>query len=248
MKYNKLAHRHVCLRVLVLPRLILEPTTTRHQQHTGHERRRWRCEGGEVVWSQGNSGWPSLPHPSLVLAVFSLLPSISTRSTLSTIPSFVRSRLSFSFSFSRTHHPTFLVFPLSPRKQSLSNLSHHPLHHDQLDSPPHPCLRYPILATSSSLPRPCCLILVASTLACCLVLAALLPSLHRSHSNFSSSHPLEHTADADQPPVAGAPISSQLRALLPSFSCLHHVFFNVFLLSRYRNHVRIRQTDRMKKP
>ena len=129
---------------------------------------------------------------------FHSCPPISTRSTLSTIPSFVRSRLSFSFFFSRTHTPSFLVFPLSPSHQSLSTFSHRPLHHDQSDSPPHPCLRCPILAASSSLPHPRCLIIAASSslplprclilvalYPCCLVLTAL-PSLHRSRSNFSS--------------------------------------------------------------
>ena len=57
--------------------------------------------------------------------------------------------------------------------QSLSTFSHHPLHHGQSDSPPHPCcaapfspprLRYLIrAASSSSLSHPRCLTLAVSS-------------------------------------------------------------------------------------
>ena len=56
--------------------------------------------------------------------------------------------------------------------QSLPTFSHHPLHHDQSDSPHHPCcatpfspprLRCLIRAASSSLPHPRCLILAVSS-------------------------------------------------------------------------------------
>ena len=63
------------------------------------------------------------------------------------------------FSFSRAYTPSFLVSPLSPRLSSnlVNLLSHHPLHHVQSDSLPHPCCAAPF-----SPPRPRCLTLAAS--------------------------------------------------------------------------------------
>ena len=177
MKIQKLAHRHVCLRVLCS--VVVASDSTYFGTNDNETSAAQDLGGGEEGAKEAKSSeakvkWPirpSLPHPraSLVLAVFSLLPSISTRSTLSTIPSFVRFRLSFSFFSARTHTPSFLVFPLSPRinpcqsSLTISPYSQHPLHHDQSDSQPHPWLRCPILAASSSLPHPRCLTLAASS-------------------------------------------------------------------------------------
>ena len=109
-------------------------------------------------------------------------------------------------------------------------------------------LRCPILAASSSLPHPRCLILAASSALlypCCLILAAL-PSLQILAPTPHLRTP--HIADSDQPPFAGAPISSNFgHSFLRCYplSCLHHVFRAVSLLSRYLSHAKIRQTDRM---
>ena len=94
---------------------------------------------------------------------------LSTRSTLalSTIPPFVRSRLSFSFFFSRTHTPSFLVFPLSPRiNPCQAPLTTHCTMVNQtrrtvLAALPHS--RRLVFAASSALPHPRCFALAVSS-------------------------------------------------------------------------------------
>ena len=199
---QKLAHRHVSKLVCVLLLLLSTyfGTNDKHGEHTELEPVEG-CEEGakEVMSSEAKVIVADLLCGTLhsFWRCFHSCPPISTRSTLSTIPSFVRSRLSFSFFFSRTHTPSFLVFPLSPRINPCQpSLITHCIMINQTRRPilacaapfslPHPrCL---ILAASSSLPHPCCLILAASSslpYPCCLILTAL-PSLHRSRSNFSS--------------------------------------------------------------
>ena len=118
---------------------------------------------------------------------------------------FVPSRLSFSFFFSRTHTPSFVVFPLSPRiNLCQTSLITHCIMVNQTRRPilaalPHSRRLYLIRAVSSSLSRPRCLTLAVSSslpLPRCNVLA---PTSHLR---------TPHIADSDQPPFAGAPISS----------------------------------------
>ena len=179
------------------------------------------------------------------------------RSTLSTIPSFVRSRLSFSFFFSRTPTPSFLAFPLSPLTNPCQP-SLITLHHDQSDSPPHPCLRCPILAASSSLPRPRCLIHAASSslpYPCRLVLVATLPSLARCIVIAPTPHlrtPLGTLLTLINRPLQvllSPPTSGTPSFLLLFESCPLHCLLaeQVPVTSHYRSHAKIRQTDRMKK-
>ena len=115
---------------------------------------------------------------------------LSTRSTLalSTIPP--SSRLSFSFFFSRTHTPSFLVFPLSPRiNPCQAPLTTHCTMVNQtrrtvLAALPHS--RRLVFAASSALPHPRCLIRVALPLLShprCPTLAA------NPRPNSPSSHP-----------------------------------------------------------
>ena len=84
---------------------------------------------------------------------------------LSTIPSFVRSRLSFSFLFSRTHTPSFLVFSLSPRINPCQpSLITHCIMINQTRRPILACaapFSPPRLRCLISLPHPRCLTLAA---------------------------------------------------------------------------------------
>jgi hypothetical protein len=103
-----------------------------------------------------------------------------------------------------------------------------------------PLLRCPILAASSSLPHPRCLILAASPSLPhprCLTLAVSSSLPYPCCPTLAPTPHLRtpHIADFDQPPFAGAPISSNfghsfLRCY--PFSCLHHVFRAVSLLGR----------------
>ena len=129
--------------------------------------------------------------PSLVLAVFSLLPSISTHGRRSAL--FPLLFLLGCHSRSSSHA---LTLPRSSCFHSLLasilvNLLSSPTASWSIRLAAPSLLRCPILDASSSLPHPLCLLLaVSSSLSypCCLILAAS-PSLQRPRSNFSSSHP-----------------------------------------------------------
>ena len=160
---------------------------------------------------------------------------------------FVPSRLSFSSPFSRTHTPSFLVFPLSPRINPCQpSLITHCIMVNQTRRPilaalPHS--RRLVFAASSALPPPRCLILVALPLLShprCLTLAAtsslqllifapltLLTLINRPSQVLLS------------PRTSGTP---SFGAIPSPASCLPRCLLAEQV---YQSHAKIRQTDRM---
>ena len=119
-------------------------------------------------------------------------------------------------------------------------------------------VRCPILAASSSLPRPRCLIHAASSslpYPCRLVLVATLPSLARCIVIAPTPHlrtPLGTLLTLINRPLQvllSPPTSGTPSFLLLFESCPLHCLLaeQVPVTSHYRSHAKIRQTDRMKK-
>lgn len=160
---------------------------------------------------------------------------------------FVPSRLSFSFFFSRTHTPSFLVFPLSPRINPCQpSLITHCIMVNQTRRPilaalPHS--RRLVFAASSALPPPRCLILVALPLLShprCLTLA---PTSSLQLLIFAPltlltliNRPLQVLLS---PRTSGTP---SFGAIPSPASCLPRCLLAEQV---YLSHAKIRQTDRM---